>query len=218
MAFISDVCNLKCHFDTLTKCKHFGSFAYRRFFPERVRIASFASDLVFRPPSKNMGLNRGRFRICLCHSMLATAPRFQLFTSIRHFAICGWQNVPFWPEIAHFLPWSFHQFHTRNFQTRHVNFSNFTCRVWKGLTSSRQNRREKCPFSTLFSVCNFWHFDGISCIFAYIISHEAAFVVWHPRISYNEIRINIIFVELTLFNVSSTKYNYQKIWWLAEIL
>lgn len=32
-AFISDVCNLMCHFDALTKCKHFGSFAYRRLFP-----------------------------------------------------------------------------------------------------------------------------------------------------------------------------------------
>ncbi len=94
-AFMSDVCNLMCRFGALTKCKHFGSFAYRRLFPECVRIASFASDLVFRPPSKNMGLNRWRFRICLCHSMLATTPRFQLFTSIRHFAICGWQNVPF---------------------------------------------------------------------------------------------------------------------------
>ena len=146
-----------------------------------------------------MGLNRVRFRICLCHKLLEEPLRDRHFISIRHFAICGWQNVPFWPEIAHFLPWSFHQFHMRNFQTRHVKFEKFTCRVWKGLTSSRQNRREKCPFSTLFSVCNFWHFDGISCIFAYIISHEAAFVVWHPRISYNEIRINIIFVELTLF-------------------
>ena len=162
-----------CRFGALTKSKHFGSFAYRRLFPERVRIASFASDLVFRPPSKNMGLNRVRFRICLYHSVLEAAPCFQFFTSIRHFAICGWQNRPFWPEIAHFLTWSFHKFHTRNFQTRHVNLSNFTCELLKVLTSRRQNRRKKCSFSTLFRVCNFWHFDGFLCIFAYIMTKEA---------------------------------------------
>ena len=94
-AFISDVCNLMCRFGALTKCKHFGSFAYRRLFPECVRIAFFASDLVFRPPSKNMGLNRVRFRICLCYKLLEEPLRDRHFIPIRHFAICGWQNRPF---------------------------------------------------------------------------------------------------------------------------
>ena len=106
--FYSDVCKLESHFYTLTKCKQFGSFAYRRLFSERVRIASFASDLVFRPSSKNMGLNRRRFLNCLCHKSLEEPLRDCHFIPIRHFAICGWQNGPFWPEIAHFLMWSFH--------------------------------------------------------------------------------------------------------------
>ena len=172
MAFISDVYNLMCHFGALTKCKQFGSFAYRRLFPERLRIASFASDLVFRPPSKNMGLNRRRFLNYLCHRLLEEPPRDCHFITIHRFANYTWQKQPFWPEIAHFLTWSFHKFHTRNFQTRHVNFSNFTCELLKVLTSRRQNRRKKCSFSTLFTVCNFWHFDGFLCIFAYIMTKK----------------------------------------------
>ena len=93
--FYSDVCKLESHSYTLTKSKHFGSFAYRRLFPERVRIAFFASDLVFRPPSKNMGLNRVRFRICLCYKLLEEPLRDRHFIPIRRFAICGWQNGPF---------------------------------------------------------------------------------------------------------------------------
>ena len=170
--FYSDVCKLESHFYTLTKCKQFGSFAYRRLFPECLRIASFASDLVFRPPSKNMGLNRRRFLNYLCHRLLEEPPRDCHFITIHRFANYTWQNGPFWPEIAHFLTWSFHKFHTRNFQTRHVNFSNFTCELLKVLTSRRQNRRKKCSFSTLFRVCNLWHFDGFLCIFAYIMTKE----------------------------------------------
>ena len=169
--FYSDVCKLESLSCTLTKCKNFVCFAYRRLSHERVRIAFFASDLVFRPPSNNMGLNRRRFLNYLCHNLLEEPPRDCHFITIHRFAICGWQNRPFWPEIAHFLTWSFHKFHTRNFQTRHVNFSNFTCELLKVLTSRWQNRRKKCSFSTLFGVCNFWHFDGVLCIFAYIISN-----------------------------------------------
>ena len=191
--FISDVCNLKCHSGTLTKWKHFGSFAYSRIFPERVRIASFASDLVFRPLSKNMALNRRQLLNWLCISVLEEPPQDCHFIPIRHFANHAWQKQPFWPKIAHFLTWSFHWIHTWSFRTLHVNFSNFTCELLKDLTSSQQNRREKRSFSTFFWVCNSWHFDSISCVFAYIISNEVAFVVWHYRILYNEFHIHIIF-------------------------
>ncbi len=95
MAFILTFANWSYIFYTLTKCKHFGSFAYRRLFSERVRIASFASDLVFRPPSKNLGLNRRRFLNYLCHRLLEEPPRDCHFITIHRFAIYGWQNGPF---------------------------------------------------------------------------------------------------------------------------
>ena len=63
--------------------------------------------------------------------------------------------------------------HQSTFQTSRVAFANSTREVLKTLTSSQQNRREKRSFSTLFGVCNFWHFDSISYILYYIITLEA---------------------------------------------
>jgi len=48
-------------------------------------------------------------------------------------------NRPFWPEIAHFSTWCFHQIHTKSFSSTPVNFSNFTCRVCKFDTWSFEN-------------------------------------------------------------------------------
>ena len=155
MTFISGVCNLKCYSGTLTKWKHFDKFAYRRLFPERVRIAFFASDLVFLPPSKNMALNGGRFCTCLCHSALEIAPCFLLFTSIRHFAICWWQTGRFDQKLHTFR----HQIHTKSFSSTPVNFSNFTCRVCKFDTWSFENPHVESAKPTWKALLN----DMIMC-------------------------------------------------------
>ena len=165
------------HFD---KMKAFPQICLQPTFHESVRIAFFASDLVFFTPEQNMALNGGRFCTCLCHSALEIAPCFLLFTSIRHFAICWWQNSCFDQKLHTFRRDVSTNFtrkalarHQSTFQTSRVAFANSTREVLKTLTSSQQNRREKRSFSTLFGVCNFWHSDSISYILSYITTLEA---------------------------------------------
>ena len=124
------------HFD---KMKAFRQICLQATFSWTRQDYFFCLRPCFFTPEQNMALNGGRFCTCLCHSALEIAPCFLLFTSIRHFAIYWWQNRPFWPEIAHFSMWCFHQFHTKSFSSTPVNFSNFTCRVCKFDTWSFEN-------------------------------------------------------------------------------